>query len=50
MDTKLTRACDNVHATMFVAKFTKEEIEALKALRKLIDSTLCLCERKENEK
>lgn len=50
MDTKLTRACDNVHATMFVAKFTKEEVEVLKALRGLIDSTLDLYEKREEVK
>lgn len=49
METLLIKACDSVCAAMFIAKFTEEEIETLKALKRLIDSTLCLCERKEEE-
>ena len=47
METALIKACDNVCAAMFISKFTEEEIKTLKALRKLIDSTLDLHERKE---
>lgn len=47
MDTKLTRACDMVWMTMFRSDFTAEEVETLRALRGLIDSTLDLYERKE---
>ena len=46
MDTKLTRACDMVWMAMFRSDFTAEEIEVLRALKRLIDSTLDLCERK----
>lgn len=49
METLLIKACDSVCAAMFIAKFTEEEIKTLKALRRLIDSVLCLCERKEEE-
>ena len=49
MNTKLMRACDMVWMAMFRSEFTKEEVEALKALRWLIDSTLDLYERKEDK-
>lgn len=49
MDTKLTIACDGVWKAMFRAEFTPEEIEALKALRWLIDSTLDLYEKREDK-
>lgn len=49
MDTKLTIACDGVWKTMFRSDFTAEEIEALRALKRLIDSTLGLCEGKEDK-
>lgn len=47
MDTKLMRACDNVHTAMFIAKFTVEEVDTLNALKRLIDNTLAPYERKE---
>lgn len=47
MDTKLTIACDGVWKTMFRSDFTAEEIEVLRALKRLIDSTLGLCEGRE---
>lgn len=47
MDTKLTRACDMVWMAMFRSDFTAEEVDTLKALKRLIDSTLDLYERKE---
>lgn len=50
METALIKACDNVCAAMFIAKFTKEEIETLRALRRLIDSTLDLYEKREGMK
>ena len=50
MDTALIKACDNVCAAMFIAKFTKEEIETLRALRRLIDGTIALCEKREERK
>lgn len=50
METPLIKACDNVHAAMFIAKFTKEEIETLRALRRLIDSTIALYEKREGMK
>lgn len=49
MDTKLTIACDGVWKAMFRAEFTPEKIEALKALKRLIDSTLGLCEGREEK-
>lgn len=49
MDTKLTIACDGVWKAMFRAEFTAEEIEVLKALRWLIDSTIGLYEGKEDK-
>ena len=49
MDTKLTRTCDMVWMAMFRAEFIAEEIEALKALRWLIDSTLDLYEKREDK-
>lgn len=50
MDTKLTRACDMVWMAMFRSEFTAEEIDALKALKRLIDSTLDLYEKREEGK
>lgn len=50
MDTKLIAACDGVWKAMFRAEFTKEEVETLKALKRLIDSTLDICERREEKK
>ena len=47
MDTKLMRACDMVWIAMFRSDFTANEINTLKALKRLIDSTLALYERKE---
>lgn len=47
MDTALIKACDNVCAAMFISKFTEEEIKTLKALRKLIDGAIALCEKRE---
>lgn len=49
MDTKLTIACDGVWKAMFRAEFTAEEIKALKALKRLIDSALDLYEGKEDK-
>lgn len=49
MDTKLTRACDMVWMAMFRSDFTAEEIEALRALKRLIDSTLDLYEGREDK-
>lgn len=46
MDTKLITACDGVWKAMFRSDFTAEEIEVLRALKRLIDSTLDLYERK----
>ena len=50
MDTKLMKACDMVWMAMFRADFTKEEVETLRALKRLIDSTLDICERREEKK
>ncbi len=50
METPLIKACDNVYEAMFIAKFTKEEIEVLKALRELIDSSIALYEKREELK
>ena len=50
METKLMRACDNVHTAMFRAEFTKEEIETLRALKRLIDSALDLHKKREEDK
>lgn len=50
METLLIKACDSVCAAMFIAKFTEEEIKTLKALRRLIDSTLDLYEKREERK
>ena len=47
METLLIKACDSVCAAMFIAKFTEEEIKTLKALRKLIDGAIALCEKRE---
>lgn len=49
MDTKLIAACDGVWKAMFRAEFTKEEVDALKALKVLIDSTIGLYEGKEDK-
>lgn len=49
MDTKLTIACDGVWKAMFRAEFTKEEVETLRALKRLIDSTLDLYEKREDK-
>lgn len=50
MDTKLARACDMVWMAMFRSDFTAEEVETLKALKRLIDSTLDLYEKREGDK
>lgn len=50
MKTPLITACDNVYEAMFIAKFAEEEIEVLKALRRLIDSTIALYEKREGMK
>ena len=50
MDTKLMRACDMVWMAMFRSEFTAEEIEVLRALKRLIDSTLDLYEKREEGK
>lgn len=50
MDTKLIAACDGVWKTMFRSEFTAEEIEVLKTLKMLIDSTLGLYEKREEGK
>lgn len=50
MDTKLITACDGVWKAMFRAEFNEEEIETLRALKRLIDSTLDICKRKEGMK
>ena len=50
MDTKLMRACDMVWMAMFRSDFTAEEVETLKALKRLIDSTLDLYEKRERDK
>ena len=50
METLLIKACDSVCAAMFIAKFTEEEIKTLKALRRLIDGTIALCEKREEMK
>lgn len=47
MDTKLIAACDGVWKAMFRAEFNKDEIEVLKMLKHLIDSTLDICKRRE---
>lgn len=50
MDTKLITACDGVWKAMFRAEFTKEEVETLRALKRLIDSTIGLYEKREEGK
>lgn len=47
MDTRLMKACDGVWEAMFRSDFTAEEIEVLRALKRLIDDTLDLYERKK---
>lgn len=47
MDTKLARACDMVWVAMFRSEFTAGEVNTLRALKRLIDDTLDLYERKK---
>lgn len=49
MDTKLIAACDGVWKAMFRAEFNKDEIEVLKMLKHLIDSTLDMHERRDDK-